>query len=483
MFVILAILSGAALVWGLVLAVRGSVLTACLIYLVTVCCLGPYFLEFDVGMTLSLDRVFFLALVAMAVIQWKLGAGDPKPFLPVDYALFAYIAVLAASTAWTVLRGYDGEPPAIQHLINGYLIPLTIYLIARQSRLDERSLTRLTVGLAIFGGYLAIIGILEAAGMWAFVFPRYIADPEIGLHFGRSRGPMVQSVSFGVYLAVIFAAAWLLFARRELTPSLTLPALMRSLTLPALMAGLLAAVFFTKTRTVWAAVGATILLLLWCTTRGRVRSVAIAFILLMGAVGALARSDALTGLKREGTVADTKQSTQMRASFTYVSWRMFLDRPLVGVGVGRFADEKLPYLADRNVDLTLEHIREYVHHNTYLAILTEAGLVGFALLLAVQALWLRTAWALARDAQAPRWMRAHGVLAMATMAIAAIQMIGHEITFTPIDHSLIFLVMGVAAGLAAQRRRELAAASETAASRLTFRGYEFPVVCIGGGTP
>ena len=62
--------------------------------------------------------------------------------------------------------------------------------------------------LACFGLYLAATGLLEAAHQWAFVFPRYIADPTVGLHYGRARGPMVQAVSYGLCLGITMLAGF-----------------------------------------------------------------------------------------------------------------------------------------------------------------------------------------------------------------------------------------------------------------------------------
>ena len=170
-------------------------------------------------------------------------------------------------------------------------------------------------------------------------------------------------------------------------------------------------------------------------------------------VGA-AKMDSIIGLQREGTVADTRRSADMRKSFTYVSWLMFCDRPLTGFGFGQFASAKLPYLGDRRVDLHLEAIRGYVHHNTFLSILTETGLIGLALFLALFHQWTKRGWRLARDEAAPPWMRRHGILWLAVLAIAFWQMIGHEITFTPLDMSLIFLIAGMGTTLAQRRAAE-----------------------------
>jgi len=130
-----------------------------------------------------------------------------------------------------------------------------------------------------------------------------------------------------------------------------------------------------------------------------------------------------------------------------VSWLMFHDRPLLGFGFGQFAEAKLPYLDDRSTSLNLEIIRPWAHHNTYLSLLTELGLVGFLLYITLLALWANYAWRLAQGARRPAWAKAHGVLVLCALATYTVQMLFHEVSFTSVDNSIIFLLAGMAVGL------------------------------------
>ncbi|MBW3598043.1 MAG: O-antigen ligase family protein [Planctomycetes bacterium] len=445
--ILIAVAVGA--VWGAYLALRGSLVAGCLLYLVLASCFGPYFWSVDLaGITFSLDRFYLVALCGAFAFQWRLGRTAPQTMAPLDWLLLGLVAWLTLSAFTHDWRSPAvGDVPVIQHLINGYYIPLTLYFLGRRLPLNEASVNGVQTGLAVFGVYLAAIGLLEAAGQWSLVFPRYIAAPELGLHFGRSRGPMVHAVSYGVYLATCLVCVWLWRER---------VARHGGILLAALIPAFLAALFFTKTRTVWLGAGAAALLTLGLTLKGRVRNAALASMAAAALVVGVAKMDSILGLEREGTVADTRHSADMRKSFTYVSWLMFCDRPIAGFGFGQFASAKLPYLGDRSVDLNLESIRGYVHHNTFLSVLTETGLVGLALFLGVFYHWTRRGWRLARDAGAPPGMRRHGVLWLAVLAIAFWQMLGHEITFTPLDMSLIFFVGGIGVTLA---ERRMAAAS------------------------
>jgi O-antigen ligase len=161
----------------------------------------------------------------------------------------------------------------------------------------------------------------------------------------------------------------------------------------------------------------------------------------------VAKRDSLIGLEREGSAAVTRESTYMRASFTYVSWEMFKDKPFLGFGFGQFPREKETYLSDRSTALHLESIRGYVHHNTFLSVLTETGLVGFIIYLAMLATWTRNGWRLWNSANAPGWFRAHGLMLLSALLCYTAQMVFHDVTYSPIDNSMIFLLAGIAAGL------------------------------------
>ncbi|MEX1039563.1 MAG: O-antigen ligase family protein [Pirellulaceae bacterium] len=436
---IVAIFVGVGLVWGLLLALRGSLLLGCVAVLVATSVFGVFFMTFKLGINLSLDRLALVGLLAAFVLQWKLGKLEIRPWMTIDTIMALFFGVLIANTFMHDWRAAEpGQVPVVQHLINGYLIPLAIYIVARNLRYDERQTNWMLGGMVAFGVYLAIIGILEGTGQYGLVFPRYIADPELGLHFGRARGPMVQSVSYGVYVCGTMLCVWLL--------ALRLPPQSRWLVF-SLLPLFFAAIFFTKTRTVWLGGGLSLLAMVFLTMTGRARSVVIAGMVLVGVSGVIYKMDSILGLQREGTVTDTRRSVDMRASFTYVSLQMFYDKPLTGHGFSQFKKEKLPYLSDRNVDLLLESIRAYDHHNTYLSILTDLGLLGFIPFMAMYAWWGLTTWRLARRAAEP-WARHVGTLGVGVLLIIACQMVGHEITFTPIDHLLVFFIAGMSVALA-----------------------------------
>lgn len=436
---LLAIAVIAALVWGMAFALRGSLIAGCLTFLVLTVCFGHEFFNFDLGpLPLTIDRLWIGFLAAMYVVQWRRRRTHPKAMTWAELALFGFVGLVTISALLNEPFKSTRTGPPIWHLFVGYIFPVILYWVARQSSLTEKRVVAVHAFLAVFGIYLALTGIFEMTGQWSLVFPAYIADPAVGLHFGRARGPMAQSVSYGLYLGICIAAT-LVWQLRVSRPA--------KLVLFGCVALELVAVGLTLTRSVWIGTALILLVLAAFMLKDAWRKLVL-FGMVAGALLVVGtRFDRLTGFQREGTVEDTRSSAESRASFAYVSWKMFLDKPILGIGFGRFPEAKLPYLSDRTTDLNLELIRPLAHHNTYLSLLTELGIIGLGLYVVVLGLWTRYAWQLYRSQRRPPWAKTHGVLSLCALATYAVQMLFHDVTYTAIDNSILFLLAGMTIGL------------------------------------
>jgi len=434
-------------VWGAVFLARGSLLAGCLVYLLTVVVFGHSFWNLRVGPApLTLDRLVLAGLVICYAFRWRLGRHEPKPLSAADWALGSFGVMLLLSTLrleWK--QGLPGGEETVMRLMIGYLMPMTIYWIARQSPLGRREVGWVYAVLVGLGVYLGVTGLLEITGQWWAVFPRHIADPTLGIHFGRARGPMVHAVSYGLVLSVCLLAVWFLQARFGRWGKLALAA-----TVPAMLAGL----YFSYTRSVWLGTGLSLLIVFALTLRGSWRPLIVGGMVSAALMLALFKADSILSFEREYGAQYTRKSVDLRGSFAYVSWRMFLDRPLTGFGFDQFPEAKLTYLADRSTELDLDGIRPYSHHCTYLSVLTDMGLLGLALYLAMLAGWATAGWQLALDRQAPDWARGFAVLMLGTLGTYACQALFHELSYTSVDHTLIFLLAGVTVGLRQKTRLE-----------------------------
>lgn len=453
MTALLFIAALAGLVWGGLFLLRGSLVVAALGVLLSVCCFGYEFAHFEPSLTI--DRLVLAATLAAYFVQRSLGRTEPKPFDRTDFATLGFVALLLVSMLtgdWQTTT--KGQVSPLWRWVGGYFSPLLLYWIAKQSPWTERTARLVQGGLMLFGIYLGFTAVCEIAQLWSLVFPKYIADPKIGLHFGRARGPMVHGVSFGHYQGVCLLAAWLCLLKAR--PAWRLP-------IAALLPLFCAGVFFSYTRSVWMGTALGLVLVLWMTLAGRVRQAVLGGMALAGLLVGLTQMERVVGFQREQSAADTRESADMRVSFAYVSWQMFLDRPLFGFGFGRFPIDKLPYLADRTTELKLEKLRPYVHHNTYLSLLTDTGLVGLGLFLAMLGYWIADARRTYLS-DVPAWRKHQTALLVGALGVYACQLMFHELSYTPIDNSLIFFLAGCAGAVAPPATTATAAAVSTPAS-------------------
>jgi O-antigen ligase len=252
---------------------------------------------------------------------------------------------------------------------------------------------------------------------------------------------MLQSARLGMYLITCALATFALLTSRSNwhRPGIFVAALAAPLYLTAIA--------FTYTRSVWMGTVLVTIVVAALALKGKVRTIALFGMGLVLAVGIAVKGSSLVAFERETSAADTLQSTQMRASFAYVSWKMFRERPLSGFGFGQFRQHSKNYLSDRTTSLHLEHIRGYVHHNTLLSLLVELGACGLVLFLALLAHWFQSGWLLYRNQRHPKWVRLHGLCMLCVLAAFSFQLLFRDVSYSPVENSLVFLFAGVTLSL------------------------------------
>ena len=159
--------------------------------------------------------------------------------------------------------------------------------------------------------------------------------------------------------------------------------------------------------------------------------------------------ESLVMFKRDKALSaeKTEESVELRPIMARVAWNMFLDRPLLGCGYAQYGPEHENYLADRSTDLPLERARGYIAHNVVFSLLTETGLVGLGLFLAMVFFWTRDAWRLWSDAALPLWARQAGLLWMIVLGAYLVNGMFHDVSVQPMMNMTLFFLAGVTAGL------------------------------------
>ncbi|NOY43583.1 MAG: O-antigen ligase family protein [Planctomycetes bacterium] len=444
MAVLVLIFAAAAIVWGVIYAQRVSLLVGGTIFVALGYIFNHHFWNIGIGpISLTIGRLLLVGLVVLLGWRWYRGQIELRPLTGSDWLAAMLVGYLTLRFLLTPAANFaEISVSPFWKLIASFWMPAALYLVVRNAELSQRTWKMMLAGLTLLGIYLAITGIAEITEQWWAVFPRFIANPELGTHFGRARGPTLMSASLGVFLAATFWAAWFLWAH---------VARRWQLVLMAAMGLMCAALYFTFTRSTWLGLagGLAIVPLLQCSRRWR--PVLLGVMGIVAIVGVAFVGDKMVNVGRKDP-GSSSHSVYQRASFVYVSMNMFADAPMFGCGFGRFYDRKIPYLADRRQQIELESLRELDHHNTFLSLLTETGMVGFALFVGLLIGWGRAAWQIASDTTAEHWVKAQGLFTLAVLIAYVTNALFHDLMLSPSEQWLLCLTTGVTVGLQSQLR-------------------------------
>jgi O-antigen ligase len=315
--------------------------------------------------------------------------------------------------------------------------------VARGSRWTPQSWPWVLWGLAGFGLYLSLTAVAEVRQAWSFVFPEYIASPTLHREwFGRGRGPYLNPTANGLVLSVALCAALLLWPRLNRAGRLFLVA-----AIPVYLAGL----YCTLTRSVWMGAAAGVLVVLTLSLPRSWRYGFVGASLLAVVIVSAASWERMMAFQRDRGISaqEVAESARLRPILATVAWKMFCDRPLLGCGFGQYDRAMVHYLHDRSWDLPLEKARRYVQHNTFLALLTEIGVIGMGLFALLLGLWAHDAWRLWNDPGVSRSAQQAGLLFLAALACYLPNAMFHDTTLAPMVTMLMCTLAGMVQGLVA----------------------------------
>ncbi len=305
--------------------------------------------------------VFFVALRTMALrsrIPYFAGLSLPMLGLTALAVLRALREPFDAQT-WSIVASKFIVPFALFH----------IAVLVFRGALQRRHFELFTI-LAL--AYLVFIAIAFLADSRSLIYPRFILDESLGFHADRARGPFLQAVANGVSLNLLGILVIALPQKRTWMIRL-------------LWLALPLAVLATMTRAVWISFAASTLALGFLLVEHRLQAVcmllAIAGLMAGLAIGCSSHSLKATLWDRTGE----RGPVEARLAVYDAGWAMFRERPLTGWAAGGMYTE----LARR---MEGYHLRAFYVHNTYLALLVEFGVPGFAVYVVLFFNLLRLSW-------------------------------------------------------------------------------------------
>jgi O-antigen ligase len=419
----------------------GSILTATLCWFVTVIAFDEEFWRLPVPhfFSLTIPRVLVVVLGLIWFGCWVLGRTRLRDG---GWLYGLMLMLLALFTTSAAVAGFTSISVASVHyrLIGGFWFAFFIFFLIFHGVNSERDVLRVLKFFLVVGLYLTFTGWCEHLRLWSLVFPRYIADPELGIHWGRVRGPFLVSPTMGLALLFSFFAC-LALARQAVGP--------RRWLIHVVCLAMLPVLFWTHTRSVW--LGLALGTIIWVLHAGRRWSRVAGISLVTAAAIAVMFFNAeniLSEQREVGGVTDEKP-IEMRLGLAMITWDMFQDHPVFGVGFGHFRDVAPSYA--RRLDSPYYYFASSaMEHNNFLSVLAETGAVGLLLYLALLAALLRISFRLYR--RLPE--RAEGpvsrdvlVLYWVLFTVYLVDATFRETSVHPFTNCLFFGVSGVIVAL------------------------------------
>ena len=287
-------------------------------------------------------------------ISWR-----PTHLFLVAASLYVVGSALIAGTL------FQQEP--LLELVEAFgLLPFLVFVVAPFVFATEARRQALLASLVGLGAYLGLTALFETTHVDPLVWPQYINDPGVGIHFGRARGPFTEAVTNGTGLfatgtaAVIALGLWKSRLARCIAGCVVLLCLI----------GLL----FTLQRSVW--LGGIVSMLVVGVAMRELRP----FVVPAAVIGALLVIVAFAGVPNLQDQAEHRAAQQEtiwdRDNLNRAAWNMVAARPLTGFGWATFKAKSRDYFRQKEYPLTGAGAGV---HNVYLGYASTLGLIGVTL--------------------------------------------------------------------------------------------------------
>ena len=310
------------------------------------------------------DRILLIAGILQILLRAPAVASRPPLRVVPAHAVLGLAVLYAVTSALAVGTLFSKAP--LFRLIDAFgILPFLVFVAAPIAFRGERQRLILMVGIMGLGAYLSLTTLFEMIHLDALVFPKYILNPDVGLHVARGRGPFLDAVANGFALFVCATVCGV--------AALTQPRLRR----PAAIIGALCVVgiVLCLERSVWIGSALAPAVALLSTRPLRRHFVPVARVMVVCVIVALVAIPGLSG-KVSGRIGNT---TYDRQNLAVAAVNMIGARPLTGFGWNRFSsDSKLYFRQSQNYPLQ-QNIAGLGVHNFLLTYGVDLGLVGVTL--------------------------------------------------------------------------------------------------------
>ena len=384
------------------------------------------------GWPLRPDRFLWFCFLISVTLDFVRGRLKRPPFRLLELLMACFSAWIIVSLLFALGPGGVETGTRINEALNLTVYPFTLFLVAQQLSYDPISAKAFVRFLAWVGLYLGVTAIAERFGIGWLIWPRYIADASVGIHFGRARGPFVDAVLMGLNQTVCLVAVFVSlqwengFIKR----------LVLMLSIPLLLLG----IYLTGTRGPWVALAVS--LAVTVVIRTKLRKSALVCVALIGFAFVFAGASKFS--LTSGTLFSRRQNTVDDRVVNYrVALLMGMDNLAHGVGFAEMGEHFMHYynLAGRPSFGGWDG-----NHNEYLGLFAETGLPALVLFVAILILTILRCLTLIRHAQ-DESARLLGVLALCAMLGLTVIGMFNQIRSAAYHICTAYFLAGVAASI------------------------------------
>jgi len=355
---------------------------------------GFWKLEVPGFFNLTIPRLIFVAAVIAFGMHFLIGRARPRFDRAIQWVMLALTLYCAGSAT---LKGWHAETPQVAsapyyRFMVAMLFPFLMFTLVYSCTHDRKQIRWALIPISLYGwyalylSYLQYAAIMGWAGARAWIWPKYINDPNYGIHFDRARGAFVAAGPQSVFLVLLFFVV--LYLIRKIRGPYRYALIVQAILTPP-------AIFFTGIRAAYVAF--VICGVLWCilTSRRHFGTVKLGFAAVAMILGASMFWGNLMQTRRQTGGIAQKGPIVSRKVLLYQSWEIFRAHPLTGVGFGHFVDAQQSLERDPASIVGLS-TGVVVQHNLFLNMAAETGIVGLVGVLAVFLLVYRQSYQLYR---------------------------------------------------------------------------------------
>jgi putative inorganic carbon (hco3(-)) transporter len=328
--------------------------------------IASHWQELGIPGVLAPDRLLLIGGISQVILRAPAMRDRPPLRIHTAHVVLALAAAYAICSAFISHTLFSNTGSAA--IIDAFgILPFLAFLVGPVVFDTARAREVLLVALVLLGAYLGFTVLFEMTKVNALVFPRYILNPNYGIHYGKGRGPFVDAVAngFACYVCAVACAiaiySWSGRRARRIAAVIGIVDLVGA--------------FLSLERSVWIGGVLATLITLALTPRLRRYLVPAAATIVLALAGSLAVSQNLRNIVT-GRVNDIGPVWD-RENLTVAALNMIEARPLTGFGWNRFQEYSQPYFRQSpNYPLTATTA---VIHNYALFYAVGLGLPGVTL--------------------------------------------------------------------------------------------------------